>query len=118
MLISFGFAQMAFLESLKTMNPFALIAAGAALVLIGSLIRATMKKKAQALEGGATAFAKGGIVTGPTLGLVGEAGPEAIIPLDKLGQIMGQQRGEFVIRGTDLVLAMDRAQDFKSRLTG
>lgn len=26
-------------------------------------------------------FAEGGIVTGPTLGLVGEAGPEAIIPL-------------------------------------
>ena len=29
-------------------------------------------------------FAEGGIVTGPTLGLVGEAGPEAIIPLDRL----------------------------------
>jgi len=32
------------------------------------------------------AFATGGIVTQPTLGLVGEAGPEAIIPLDRLGQ--------------------------------
>lgn len=30
-------------------------------------------------------FAKGGIVTGPTPALVGEAGPEAIIPLDKAG---------------------------------
>jgi len=30
------------------------------------------------------AFAKGGIVTSPTIGLVGEAGAEAIIPLDKL----------------------------------
>lgn len=29
-------------------------------------------------------FQHGGIVTGPTLGMVGEAGPEAIIPLDKL----------------------------------
>lgn len=29
------------------------------------------------------AFASGGIVTGPTLGLVGEAGPEAIVPLSK-----------------------------------
>lgn len=28
-------------------------------------------------------FATGGIVTSPTIGLVGEAGPEAIIPLDK-----------------------------------
>ena len=34
-------------------------------------------------------FANGGIVTGPTLGLVGEAGPEAIIPLDRAGQIGG-----------------------------
>jgi phage-related minor tail protein len=28
-------------------------------------------------------FAEGGIVTKPTLGLVGEAGPEAIVPLNK-----------------------------------
>ena len=34
---------------------------------------------------GVTAFAQGGIVTSPRLGLVGEAGPEAIIPLSKLG---------------------------------
>lgn len=33
---------------------------------------------------GATAFADGGIVTGPRIGLVGEAGPEAIIPLDRM----------------------------------
>lgn len=30
-------------------------------------------------------FAKGGIVTRPTLGLVGEAGPEAVIPLNRAG---------------------------------
>lgn len=35
------------------------------------------------------AFADGGIVTGPTLGLVGEAGPEAIIPLDQLSGLGG-----------------------------
>jgi len=29
-------------------------------------------------------FAEGGVVTRPTLGLVGEAGPEAIIPLDQM----------------------------------
>ena len=33
--------------------------------------------------GGVRFFAEGGIVTGPTLGVVGEAGPEAIIPLDR-----------------------------------
>jgi TP901 family phage tail tape measure protein len=31
------------------------------------------------------ALAKGGIVTGPTLALIGEAGPEAVIPLDQYG---------------------------------
>ena len=33
--------------------------------------------------GGFTPFAKGGMVTGPTLGLVGEAGPEYIVPAHK-----------------------------------
>ena len=36
-------------------------------------------------SGGITAFAGGGIVTRPTLGLVGEAGPEAIVPLGRGG---------------------------------
>ena len=40
--------------------------------------------------GGILKFADGGIVTGPTVGLVGEAGPEAIIPLDKMGSMGGQ----------------------------
>ena len=34
-------------------------------------------------------FADGGIVTQPTLGLVGEAGPEAIIPLSEVGRLGG-----------------------------
>ena len=35
------------------------------------------------------ALAKGGIVTGPMNALIGEAGPEAVIPLDKLGNMGG-----------------------------
>lgn len=42
---------------------------------------------------GATAFGEGGIVMGPTMGLVGEAGPEVIFPLDRLDQFMGDGRG-------------------------
>jgi len=34
-------------------------------------------------------FANGGIVTGPTLAMVGEKGPEAIIPLSQLGSMGG-----------------------------
>jgi hypothetical protein len=48
------------------------------------------KKERKAIEDLATslgveipAFAKGGIVTGPTLALIGEAGPEAVIPLNR-----------------------------------
>ena len=49
-------------------------------------------------------FAEGGVVTRPTVGLVGEAGPEAIIPLDKangLGktEITIQQTNNFTLNG-------------------
>lgn len=33
------------------------------------------------------ALAEGGIVTGPTLALVGEAGPEAVVPLDRMSGV-------------------------------
>lgn len=35
--------------------------------------------------GGLTTFATGGVVTGPTRALIGEKGPEAVIPLDRMG---------------------------------
>ena len=34
-------------------------------------------------------LAEGGIVTGPTLAMIGEAGPEAVIPLSKAGTMGG-----------------------------
>jgi|TARA_R100000084_G_scaffold67935_1_gene29768 TP901 family phage tail tape measure protein len=81
---------------------------------------------ATSLVGGAfaglTAFAEGGIVTRPVMGLVGEAGAEAIIPLEKLPHLMnasqGTQKGQFTLRGQDLVLALERAGDFRTRITG
>jgi len=72
--------------------------------------------------GGITAFAKGGLVKSPVMGLVGEAGPEAIIPLDRLPNLMSQSqrstKGEFTLRGQDLILALERAGDFRTRVTG
>ena len=32
-------------------------------------------------------MADGGIVTGPTLAMIGEAGPEAVIPLSQMGNM-------------------------------
>ncbi|MCW4002425.1 MAG: hypothetical protein NWE95_00725, partial [Candidatus Bathyarchaeota archaeon] len=39
--------------------------------------------------GKALGFAEGGIVTGPTLALIGEAGPEAVVPLREFGSLPG-----------------------------
>jgi hypothetical protein len=69
-------------------------------------------------------FAEGGIVSQPTLSMVGEGGQsEAIMPLNKLGNMMnstfnagamssagaGGGNGQFVLKGNDLVLAMQRS---------
>jgi tape measure domain-containing protein len=42
---------------------------------------------------GLTPFAKGGLVTGPTSALIGEAGPEVVIPLDRFESMMGMSGG-------------------------
>lgn len=70
-------------------------------------------------------FAEGGIATRPTLGIFGEQGPEAVIPLARLPQIMGQANnqggagGEFTARivdgGRDLILIMNRASKTYNR---
>ena len=72
---------------------------------------------------GFSLFANGGIVTKPVMGMIGEAGQsEAIIPLNRLpqmvGAIGGNQKGEFILKGQDLILALERAGDFRSRVTG
>jgi hypothetical protein len=66
---------------------------------------------------GVTKNAKGGITNGPSLGLIGEAGPEAIMPLSKLSSFLNTSfqagamssgnsanGGQFVLRGQDLGL--------------
>lgn len=73
--------------------------------------------------GGLLGFAEGGIVTKPVMGMIGEAGQsEAVIPLNRLpqmvGAIGGNQKGEFTLRGQDLILALERAGDFRARITG
>jgi TP901 family phage tail tape measure protein len=46
-------------------------------------------------KGGLSQLAEGGIVTRPTVAMVGEAGPEAVLPLDKnLLAILGQNKSE------------------------
>ena len=79
------------------------------------------------LSGGAVPFANGGIVSTPTLGMVGEysgarSNPEVIAPLNKLKGMIGQGSqkvevgGEFRLQGQDLVVALQRANKNRSRL--
>jgi hypothetical protein len=88
------------------------LAAGIAAVAAGAFLKAKLSKKQNS---GATAFANGGIVSGPTMGLIGEypgakTNPEVVAPLDKLKDIMGGGGGSFVLRGSDLVLALNRSE--------
>lgn len=73
-------------------------------------------------------FANGGIVSGPTLGLMGEysgakSNPEVIAPLSKLQGMIGQKQtqnvnvgGNFRIQGQDLVLALQKADKQRNRI--
>lgn len=72
-------------------------------------------------------FANGGIISGPTMGLMGEypgakSNPEVIAPLSKLKDMIGGDaanvnlNGEFVVRGQDLILALQRAEKNYNRI--
>ncbi len=117
-LIAYGIAMDAFKKAFS--NPYAAIAAGIALVAAGALL----KSKINQTSGGASsapatnipAFANGGIISGPTMGLMGEypgakSNPEVVAPLDKLKDMIGGGGGgTFVLRGQDLLLSVNRAQ--------
>ena len=63
-------------------------------------------------------FADGGIVTGPTRALIGEAGPEAVIPLSKLDNIVGGNQNIFVtgiLSGENIYLQQQRTSARRSR---
>lgn len=56
-------------------------------------------------QSGVKEFAEGGIVTGPTLGLVGEAGyAEAIIPLHRLGEVTGMEEMQSELQEIKIIL--------------
>lgn len=73
---------------------------------------------------GGFSFAKGGVVTKPTLAMVGDnpSGKEAIIPFERLGQfanMMGGGNGyiaETTIRGQDLVVLLKKATNNANRI--
>ena len=70
-------------------------------------------------------LADGGVTTGPTMAMIGEGNEnEAVLPLSKLGSMLNRsfsagsmsgggmgQGGQFVLKGNDLVLALNRANN-------
>ena len=73
---------------------------------------------------GGKKLAAGGITNGASIAMIGEAGPEAVLPLSKLNTFMqtsfnagamsggsgGSTGGQFVLRGQDLLVAINRTQ--------
>ena len=107
-LIALGTATLAFKSIFA--NPIAGLIAGAAMVTAASAAKAALQN--------ATAFANGGIVSGPTYALVGEyagakSNPEVIAPLNKLRSLIEPARTgteglrlETKIKGKDLYVAL------------
>jgi hypothetical protein len=71
------------LEQFAISNPALAIAGGIALIAAGAALKNAVFQGPK--------FATGAIVTGPTIGMVGEAGPEVIMPLRRLPDMLGNK---------------------------
>jgi hypothetical protein len=110
-LISFAILEGAAFEALKNPASWPIaLAAGVAAVAAGALLKSTLSSNKT------KKFANGGIISGPTMGLMGEypgasSNPEVVAPLDKLKDMIGGGGGgTFVLKGQDLLLSVNRAQ--------
>jgi hypothetical protein len=97
-------------------NPYLALAAGVALEALGTIVA----------NKGVQLHADGGIFTQPTQWgnhIIGEKGPEALVPLTRMGEL-GMAGGRQVvvmdtrISGNDLILIQNRAQTAASRSYG
>lgn len=134
-LIAAGVASEAFKNLFAT--GIGAIVAGTALIALSKVVSNILQSGVSGSSGvrtngtgqNVTAFANGGIVSSPTLGLVGEyanarRNPEVIAPLDKLkGMIAdvvpsGNSGGRLtaMVRGRDLMFVLDRQREYNDRL--
>lgn len=88
--------------------PLAIAAGG----IVGGIFNSLISKI------GIPALADGGITTGPTLALIGEAGREAVIPLDRLNEFAGTANMQLTARisGRDLLLLLEREEQAQNRI--
>lgn len=106
-MIEFAHIQILVSGALSSLNPILSIGAGIALTALAGVIR-----------GGAKAFAAGGVVTSPTLALIGERGPERITPLGYEGAATNSFTGELSTRvsGNDLVILLNRTNKIRGNV--
>ena len=111
--------------SLQSLNPAVAIAGGIALVALAKFVQ---NKAANLSESGSAklpAFANGGLVTAPTLGMFGEAGPEALIPKKRLDSLLASAENSgnggvgmltTRISGNDLEIVLDKTRRRNNRV--
>ena len=110
----------------KTAKGFGPLAAFVLPMLIAGAIAVVMSSMKKAKK---NKFAKGGIISAPTMGLMGEYpgarnNPEVVAPLDKLKGLIGSSGqpqqvnvgGSFELRGQDLIVALERANSSRDRI--
>jgi hypothetical protein len=121
--IQTGIAVAGIKVAIQSLNPAVAIAGGLALIALAGAIKGKMSQVGG--EGGSIpAMAEGGIVTGPTLALIGEGREsEAVIPLSKLNTMMEGGGGQNVvvtgrISGSDILLSNERASRNRTRQRG
>ena len=118
--IETGIALLGIKAAIQSLNPVLAIAGGVALLALAGAVKGSLAKTADA---NIPMMAEGGIVTGPTLAMIGEGrGPEAVIPLDKLDGFMGGGAQNINvtgrIQGSDILLSQERATRERSRYRG
>lgn len=106
-------------KTLATAGPFGVFIAGAAGAAAGAIFQAAINSVST------PKLARGGITTGETLAVVGDnpSGKEAIIPFERMGEFLDMAGGGamkltglFEVRGQDLLLVIDRANQEKIRV--
>jgi hypothetical protein len=135
-IIAAGIASKTFQEALLV-NPVLAVGAGVALVAAAGAVKGIMKRgvaqrqtssNTQSASGdspGIRMFAEGGIISGPTVGMMGEypgakSNPEVVAPLNKLKDMIGGgiDGGQLMARisGQDLLIMLDRAETYRGRV--
>lgn len=119
--IKMGIASLVFKKFIIA-NPAIAIAAGIALVAAGAYLS---QRNAQMQTGGISKFADGGIVYGPTVGLMGEYpgasnNPEVVAPLSKLRDMIGGGGGSTQVygrvAGSDIQISSTKYKRWQNRI--